>query len=201
MEFIGYSSNQSVNLSTLSIEIARTRANLQRELFEKIEQTITFAIFESNPESNTGVPITGVYRTPSPGSQPETYVRPSTNHSDIAQNYYFNRDARRNYPRLAVYTQNDVAKLITASHLKSITAGNQDASKESTTTETKEPTTTEMVIPEKLELTEAIASSPVLYSADKLPPVPPTFHTYRWKKSEDADDPNPGVYWPMKMVS
>ncbi|CAG8444962.1 5939_t:CDS:2 [Gigaspora rosea] len=158
------------------------------KFWEKVRQLLTV-----NPESNTGVPIPGVYRTPSPGSQPETYVRPSTKHSDVAQNYYFNRDARRNYPRLAVYSQNDVAKLIAASHLKSITAGDQDASKESTTTE--------ITIPEKLELTEVIASSPVLYSADKLPPAPPTLLTYHWKKSKDVDDPDPGVYWPMKMVS
>ncbi|CAG8809750.1 18523_t:CDS:2, partial [Racocetra fulgida] len=99
------------------------------------------------------------------------------------QNYYFDRDARRNYPRLAVYTQNDVAKLIAAPHLTSITAGDQEGSKESTPTA--------MTIPEKLDLIEAITSSPVLYSTEKLPPAPPGRPSYRWKKSEDADDPDP----------
>ncbi|CAG8503992.1 4927_t:CDS:2, partial [Scutellospora calospora] len=132
-----------------------------------------------NPESNTGVPITGIYRTPSPGSQPTTYIRPLTKHSDIAKNYYFDRDARRNYPRLATYTQTDVAKLIAVSHLKSDQEGSQES------------IPTEMTIPEKLDLTEAITSAPVLYSTEKLPPVPGN-SLYRWKKSEDADDPDPG---------
>ncbi|CAG8706250.1 25220_t:CDS:2 [Cetraspora pellucida] len=106
------------------------------KFWEKVRQLLTV-----NPESNTGVPVVGVYRTPSPG----------------------------------------------------ITAGDQEGSKESTPTA--------MTIPEKLDLIETIASSPILYSTEKLPPVPPSHLSHRWKKSEDADDPDPGVYWPMKMVS
>jgi hypothetical protein len=66
-----------------------------------------------------------------------------------------------------------------------ITAGDQEGSKESTPTA--------MTIPEKLDLTEAIASSPILYSTEKLPPVLPSHLSHRWKKSEDADDLDPGL--------
>lgn len=34
--------------------------------------------------------------------------------ADIAQNPYYGRDVRRNYPRLAVYSQEEVAGLIAA---------------------------------------------------------------------------------------
>ncbi|CAG8561893.1 9159_t:CDS:2 [Acaulospora colombiana] len=110
-------------------------------------------------------------------SQPTNYARPLTKHSDLAQNYYFNRDTRRNYPRLAVYTQEDVALLIAASHLKSITSGEQGSSE----------STQIVTIPENITLTEAIAFVPPLYSAEKLPPTPHFHPTYNWKKSDDAD--------------
>ncbi|CAG8771251.1 18077_t:CDS:2, partial [Racocetra persica] len=154
---------------TITLIMASYTRGAASKFWEKVRQLLTV-----NPETNTGVPVVGIYRTPSPGSQPSTYVRPQTKHSDLAQNYYFNRDARRNYPRLAVYTQNDVAKLIAAPHLKSITADDQEGSKESTPTA--------MTIPEKLDLNEAITSSPILYSTEKLPPVPPGRPSYRWKK-------------------
>ncbi|RIA82554.1 hypothetical protein C1645_500900 [Glomus cerebriforme] len=144
--------------------------------FEKLRRLLTV-----NPESNTGVPITGTYRTPAPGSQPKTYIHPLTKHSDLAQNYYYDRDARRNFPRLAMYTQNDVAKLIAVSNLKSISAG-EGGSNESTQVTT---------IPEDLSLTEAIAFGPALYSHEKLPPIPGR-PSYKWKKSEDAVKPQLG---------
>ncbi|CAB4379109.1 hypothetical protein RhiirA5_394379 [Rhizophagus irregularis] len=153
--------------------------------FEKIRRLLTV-----NPESNTGVPITGTYRTPAPGSQPKTYVHPLTKHSDLAQNYYFGRDARRNFPRLAVYTQNDVAKLIAVSNLKSISAG-EGGSNESTQVTT---------IPEDLSLTEAIAFGPALYSHEKLPPTPGR-PSYKWKKSEDVVETQPGTYWPIYNIT
>ncbi|CAG8444578.1 12846_t:CDS:2 [Acaulospora morrowiae] len=161
-----------------------TRGSFNK-FYEKIRQLLTV-----NPETNTGVPLTGIYRTPAPGSQPRDYVRPLTKHSDLAQNYYFNRDARRNYPRLAVYTQQDVAGLITASHLKSITAGEQESSESTQIT----------TIPENITLTEAIAFVPPLYSANKLPPVPITRSTYDWKNSDDAEMPEDNN-WTMRMVS
>ncbi|CAI2166691.1 17437_t:CDS:2 [Funneliformis geosporum] len=147
-----------------------TRPSANR-FFEKIRRLLTL-----NPESNTGVPITGTYRTPAPGSQPKTYKRPLTKHSDLAQNYYYDRDARRNFPRLAVYTQNDVAKLIAVSNLKSIAA---------------EGGSTQVAnIPEDLSLTEIIASAPTFYSSEKLPPLPGR-PLYNWKKSESIE-PYPG---------
>ncbi|CAG8639662.1 10845_t:CDS:2 [Funneliformis caledonium] len=150
-----------------------TRPTANR-FFEKIRRLLTV-----NPESNTGIPITGTYRTPAPGSQPKTYKRPLTKHSDLAQNYYYDRDARRNFPRLAVYTQNDVAKLIAVSNAKSIAAEGSDES------------TQVANIPEDLSLTEIIASAPTFYSPEKLPPLPGR-PLYKWKNSEDSIEPYPG---------
>ncbi|CAG8504788.1 9912_t:CDS:10 [Ambispora gerdemannii] len=141
-----------------------------------------------NPSTNTGVPITGTYRTPAPGSQPK-YVRPTTKHSDIAGNYYFQRDARRDYPRLGVYTQKDVAVLIATSNLTSITAGG-DAEKGTDVTTTNTTTDISKIV-EDMSLTDIIAALPKpLYSKDKLPPVPNT-RAYQWEHSEDADRPDP----------
>ncbi|CAG8481414.1 9985_t:CDS:2 [Diversispora eburnea] len=143
------------------------------KIYEKIRQ-----FFTVNPDTNTGIPLTGIYRTPSPGSQPKIYKKPITKHSDLADNYYFSRDSRRNYPRLAVYTQKDVAGLIAASNLKSITTGEEGETK--------------VTIPENMTITEAIASTQILFDSNKLPPVPTNRHTYNWKKSTDAKEPDPG---------
>ena len=45
-------------------------------------------------------------------SRPEKYTEPTTHASNVANNYYFQRDVRRNYPRLAVYSQSKVAGLL-----------------------------------------------------------------------------------------
>ncbi|KAG9303983.1 hypothetical protein G9A89_005893 [Geosiphon pyriformis] len=161
-------------------------SGVKSRFFEKIRK-----LFTVNPETNTGVPIVGTYRTPAPGSQPK-YVRPVTKHSDLAQNYYYDRDSRRNYPRLSVLTQKDVAGLIAAGNLKSITAGQGNSS----------DTTTDVAkIVENLSLTEVINALPKpLYSKDNLPPVPGVMN-HNWKPSEDAVKPDPDQYWPMRMFS
>ncbi|RHZ49131.1 hypothetical protein Glove_529g51 [Diversispora epigaea] len=173
-------------------EMSYTRGSANK-IYEKIRQ-----LFTVNPATNTGIPLTGIYRTPSPGSQPKIYKKPITKHSDLADNYYFTRDNRRNYPRLAVYTQNDVAGLIAASNLKSITT---DETSEEGEKESNESTTTKVTIPENMTITEAIASAQILFDADKLPPVPTSHHIYNWKKSTDAKEPDPDAYWPIRMVS
>ncbi|CAG8450343.1 7365_t:CDS:10 [Ambispora leptoticha] len=144
-----------------------------------------------NPSTNTGVPITGTYRTPAPGSQSK-YVRPTTKHSDLAENYYFQRDARRDYPRLSVFTQKDVALLFAASNMKSITAGGNGAEKGTDVTATTDTTTDISKIAENMSLTDIIAALPKpLYSKDKLPPVP-NKGSHQWEYSKDADRPDPG---------
>lgn len=46
--------------------------------------------------------------------QPATHVPKDPLASDIAQNPYYGRDFRRNYPRPSVYSQEEVAGLIAA---------------------------------------------------------------------------------------
>ena len=67
-----------------------------------------------DPHRSTGVPLNPQYRNPPPGANPpEAYDDPVTIPSgDIAENSYFKRDIRRNYPRLSVINQMDVAGLI-----------------------------------------------------------------------------------------
>jgi hypothetical protein len=47
-------------------------------------------------------------------------------------------------------------------------------------------------IPEGLSLTEAIAFGPALYTHEKLPPIPGR-PLYKWKKSEDVVEVEPGL--------
>ncbi|KAJ3086394.1 hypothetical protein HK102_013195, partial [Quaeritorhiza haematococci] len=55
------------------------------------------------------------YRTVAPGSQP-TYVPPRN--TDVANNYYFTRDARRSFPQTVVYTADECQKLIAGETVK-----------------------------------------------------------------------------------
>lgn len=52
-------------------------------------------------------------------------------------------------------------------------------------------------IPEDLSLTEAIAFGPALYSHEKLPPTPGR-PSYKWKKSEDVVETQPGFKFIFK---
>lgn len=67
-----------------------------------------------DPDRSTGVPLNPQYRNPPPGANPpEVYDDPVTVPSgDIAENAYFRRDIRRNYPRLSVVNQADVIGLL-----------------------------------------------------------------------------------------
>lgn len=51
-------------------------------------------------------------------SRPEKYVYPKSEASNLSNNYYFQRDVRRNYPRLAVYSQDKVAGLLEGASTK-----------------------------------------------------------------------------------
>ena len=70
--------------------------------------------FAIDPDRSTGVPLNPQYRNPPPGANPpEAYDDPVTVPSgDIADNAYFKRDIRRNYPRLSIVKQADVVGLL-----------------------------------------------------------------------------------------
>lgn len=68
-----------------------------------------------DPNRSTGVPLNAQFRNPTPGAlPPSTYDDPVTiPAADIADNPYWKRDVRRNYPRLSVVNQADVVGLLT----------------------------------------------------------------------------------------
>ncbi|KAI9734879.1 MAG: hypothetical protein M1834_001959 [Cirrosporium novae-zelandiae] len=71
-------------------------------------------VFVVAPERSNGVPLNPQFRNPPPGAlDATTYHDPITIPAgDIAENPYWKRDARRNYPKLSVMKQGDVAGLL-----------------------------------------------------------------------------------------
>ncbi|OLY82453.1 hypothetical protein AYI68_g3428 [Smittium mucronatum] len=133
------------------------------------------------------------FRVPAPGEQPQ-FETPKTEASAISNNSYFKRDTRRNYPRLAVYNQSDVAKLI--SNLSPVGFAEPEAAP----SETAQPAVQEstQVAPVK-SLNETILSLKTpIYSIDKLPPTPGTAYVYSISTEQDVQDP--GQYYPTYKV-
>ncbi|KAF2864072.1 21 kDa subunit of NADH dehydrogenase [Piedraia hortae CBS 480.64] len=70
--------------------------------------------FALDPARSSGVPINAQFRNPTPGGDYLTYDDPTTTPAaDIADNPYWKRDTRRNYPRLSVVGQPDAVALLT----------------------------------------------------------------------------------------
>jgi hypothetical protein len=67
-----------------------------------------------DPNRSTGVPLNPQFRNPPPGANPpQTYDDPVTTPAgDIADNAYYNRDMRRNYPRISTVNQAHVSQLL-----------------------------------------------------------------------------------------
>ncbi|EAW10053.1 putative NADH-ubiquinone oxidoreductase 21 kDa subunit [Aspergillus clavatus NRRL 1] len=68
-----------------------------------------------DPNRSTGVPLNSQFRLPAPGSLPPlSYDDPVTVPAgDIADNPYWKRDVRRNYPRVSTVNQADAVGLLT----------------------------------------------------------------------------------------
>ncbi|KAG8886079.1 hypothetical protein FRB97_007955 [Tulasnella sp. 331] len=137
-----------------------------------------------NPDISTGLPLAAVNRNPAPGSRSEKYATPATLASDPAQNPYWKRDARRNYPRLSVVDQSELAQLLLAS---------PDVQSSTEIATSAGP----------YELTQAIAtiaSSKPAFSGSNLPPRPPSIA--KWNPKLEAKAPHdPQAYWPMEQYS
>ncbi|KAI8672820.1 NADH-ubiquinone oxidoreductase 21.3 kDa subunit [Fusarium sp. Ph1] len=71
--------------------------------------------FAIDPERSNGVPLNPHFRKPPPGANPPLeYDDPVTLPAgDIADNPYWKRDSRRNYPQLSVVNQSQFAQLLT----------------------------------------------------------------------------------------
>lgn len=67
-----------------------------------------------DPNRSTGVPLNPQFRNPPPGANPpHAYDDPVTVPAgDIADNAYYKRDIRRNYPRISTVDQAHVSQLL-----------------------------------------------------------------------------------------
>ncbi|KAK4191522.1 hypothetical protein QBC35DRAFT_537550 [Podospora australis] len=79
-------------------------------IWEKVRASLAI-----DPNRSNGVPLNPYNRNPAPGTNdPLEYDDPVTFPAgDIADNPYWKRDARRNYPRLSVISQADQVALLT----------------------------------------------------------------------------------------
>ncbi|KAJ5635425.1 uncharacterized protein N7484_008738 [Penicillium longicatenatum] len=68
-----------------------------------------------DPDRSTGIPLNSQFRLPTPGSLPPlSYDDPVTVPAgDLADNPYWKRDVRRNYPQLSTVSQADAVGLLT----------------------------------------------------------------------------------------
>ncbi|KAF9364492.1 hypothetical protein BGX34_001371 [Mortierella sp. NVP85] len=137
-----------------------------------------------NPKVSTGMPDPKDFRLIAPGGQPPTFVPKDPLADDIAQNPYYGRDFRRNYPRQAVYSQEEVAGLIAAKEALAIGSGESAIAKTG----------------ENVSLTEVLksAKSP-LYTPSNLPPTP-AVRKYKWVHSPDQPPVDDGTYWTMRNM-
>ncbi|KAG6034666.1 hypothetical protein E4U40_003564 [Claviceps sp. LM458 group G5] len=92
------------------VSIAQKQTLQSTGIWETIRRALAL-----DPNRSNGVPLNPYYRNPAPGSNdPAAFEDPVTMPAgDIANNPYWKRDHRRNYPRLSVMKQADVAGLLT----------------------------------------------------------------------------------------
>ncbi|ORY79090.1 hypothetical protein BCR37DRAFT_388685 [Protomyces lactucae-debilis] len=119
--------------------------------------------FALDKTRSSGISFNESYRNPMPGSRPEIYKEPVTAPAnDIAENPYFARDVRRQYPSVSVFTQSRVAGLLTY--------GNKDAPA------IPDGKAGELVLAkiDELQLTSALEQQGVLavLGKDGMPPLP-----------------------------
>ncbi|KAI5480216.1 NADH-ubiquinone oxidoreductase 21 kDa subunit [Pseudohyphozyma bogoriensis] len=142
-----------------------------------------------NPEINTGNPLVVEHRWPQPGSRPEKFTVPASRASDVAQNPYWQRDFRRNYPQTAYVTQPELAELLLLQGgFTALPAPSSEATS-STALTADSP---------KPSLSSIYSSSSVPATKGFKPPVPPTLKL-KWSPSvgKDAIPHNPDSYFPM----
>ncbi|KAF9880768.1 nadh-ubiquinone oxidoreductase kda subunit [Colletotrichum karsti] len=91
------------------VEISKKHTLQSTGIWERIRRSLSI-----DPNRSTGVPLNPTFRNPAPGARdPLTYDDPVTVPAgDIADNPYWKRDARRNYPALSVVNQADVVSLL-----------------------------------------------------------------------------------------
>ncbi|KAJ1983668.1 hypothetical protein H4R34_001139 [Dimargaris verticillata] len=145
-----------------------------------------------NPKAVDSMLNPGTYRKPSPNSQ-KKYIPKVTEAFDVANNYYFQRDVRRNYPRLAVYTQSDVANFLlgppAAKEANALPSGEQAQTSVAESAD-QSLSATSMSLPQVIESLKA-----PLYTATNLPPVPGK--TVKFEATSELPCDIPGEYFPI----
>ncbi|KAI8252370.1 NADH-ubiquinone oxidoreductase 21.3 kDa subunit [Colletotrichum sp. SAR 10_77] len=91
------------------VEISKKHTLQSTGVWERIRRSLAI-----DPNRSSGVPLNPTFRNPAPGSlDPLQYDDPVTMPAgDIADNAYWKRDSRRNYPALSVVNQADVVGLL-----------------------------------------------------------------------------------------
>ncbi|PKI82301.1 hypothetical protein MVES_003773 [Malassezia vespertilionis] len=156
-------------------------------------------MFSLNPEISSGLPAVRLNRNPPPGMGPIKPAIVPSNASDIAQNMYYWRDFRRNYPQPEVVTQVYLTKLLLASP-------NEDGTMSLPNPDSGKQGTTELAVPSDLdaptaftEVLEQVQADPkYVYSAKHLPPrFPSTAPQHILKIQKDAIPHPKGAYFPV----
>ncbi|KAI9221109.1 hypothetical protein BC828DRAFT_405220 [Blastocladiella britannica] len=113
----------------------------------------------------------GTFRQIAPASQPK-FVPPETENSRVSNNYYFQRDHRRDYPQTTVYA-NPLAQLAEGSAVKSLAAGPGMA-------------------------IATVTAQEIAATAADLP-TPPSIHQHTWARSTDSAMPTDSktTYFPV----
>ncbi|KAK1540649.1 NADH-ubiquinone oxidoreductase 21.3 kDa subunit [Colletotrichum paranaense] len=91
------------------VEISQKHTLQSTGIWERIRRSLAI-----DPNRSSGVPLNPTFRNPAPGANdPLAYDDPVTVPAgDIADNPYWKRDARRNYPAISVVSQADVVGLL-----------------------------------------------------------------------------------------
>lgn len=151
--------------------------------------------FAVDPKRSTGIPLNPQFRNPPPGANdPLEYDDPvTTPAADIAENPYWKRDIRRQYPKASVVKQPDVVALLTVGSaaqpkddvLKIGDAGTKQLVEVQDEGEKKGLSA--------FFQTQSVAAKDVLGS-DGLPPLPASRHLQGKKYSLEQDQSYGGAY-------
>ncbi|GAA5883596.1 hypothetical protein JCM16303_004905 [Sporobolomyces ruberrimus] len=144
-----------------------------------------------NPESSSGNPLPAKFRTPEPASRPEKFTVPSSKASDVAENPYWKRDFRRQYPKTEIVTQGELAKLLIAQggfeSLPPISAS-EGSNSTAVTADSPAPS-----------LAALYTSSAPSVGSFK-PPTPPGLK-FKWAPAKEDAPHDPQSYFPMYLAN
>ncbi|SCV70069.1 BQ2448_1463 [Microbotryum intermedium] len=148
-----------------------------------------------NPDISSGNPLVRKHRQPEPASREEKFSVPVSKSSDVAQNPYWKRDNRRQYPMTEVLQQSELsALLITQGGINSVPSIAAPSSPPST----KALVDGSAQIPSLSSL--FVSASPAASTEAWKPPIAPGLKL-KWAPSKEVVPSNPDVEFPMVNYS